>query len=137
MRDAGTPELVYKKAYVVNGHKDPALSATAAGILFAHNVISRDQFAAADRYRHAYAISFGLPAHGRCLLSDDRGGGVRSDEGLEHARRRFQAMVALLDPDQKLQIDNLVVSAYIPGWFLAERCGWQVHPRMRSPAPRC
>ena len=49
-RDTGTVELVAKKLALVNGAADPTLSASAASILLAHDVINRDQHAAAHAY---------------------------------------------------------------------------------------
>ena len=120
-RDSGTPELQRKKLAAVNGAVDPALSASPASILFAHGVLSRDQVAAAERYRRCYALSFGLPHFGGCLLSDGPSGRALDDDRLAHARRQLDAMVAALTTEQKLQIDNLVISAWIPGWFYAAR----------------
>ena len=118
-RDAGTAELQQKKLAAVNGSADPALSATPASILFAHGVLSRDQLAAAERYRRAYAVSFGMPNYGRCLLTDGPGGRALDDDMLARARRQLDAMVTALTTEQKLQVDNLVISAWIPGWFYA------------------
>jgi hypothetical protein len=81
-RGPGTPDLQRKKLPAVNGSADPALSATPASILFAHGVIDRDQLAAAERYRRAYALSFSLPWRGACVLGDRSGGGpARSSPG--------------------------------------------------------
>ena len=120
-RDAGTGELQHKKLIAVNGAADPSLSASAASILFAHRVINRDQHAAADRYYKLYRRSFGLPAFGRCLLADGSGGRALDDDTLAHARRQLDDMVSRLTPEQKMQIDNLVMSNWISGWFYAER----------------
>ena len=117
VRNPGTAELQYKKLAAVNGAADPALSASAATILFAHGVIDRDQLAAAERYRRAYALTFGLPDYGRCLLDDGLGGRALDDDMLARARQQLDAMVAALTAEQKLAIDNLVISAWIPGWW--------------------
>jgi hypothetical protein len=42
---------------MVNGSADPALSATLAGILLAQHIISREQYAAAERFRALRAPS--------------------------------------------------------------------------------
>jgi hypothetical protein len=118
-RDAGTPELQRKKLAAVNGSADPALSCSPARILFAHGVLSRDQLAAADRYHKAYRRRFGLPDYGRSLLNDRASGAALSDDLLERARHDLDHMVARLTAEQKLQVDNLVVSAWIPTWFYA------------------
>jgi hypothetical protein len=66
-RDAGTPELQAKKLLAVNGAGNPALSASAASILLAHEIIDREQHAAAERYHRFCRRSFGLPDYGpRC-----------------------------------------------------------------------
>jgi hypothetical protein len=118
-RDAVTPELQRKKLALVNGAADPALSSSAASILFAHGVFDRDQLAAADRYHKLYRRSFGMPDYGRCLLGDRSSGPAIDDDVLVHARRQLDAMVSRLTPEQKLQIDNLLVSNWLPGWFYA------------------
>ena len=76
-------------------------------------VLSRDQLAAAERYRRAYAIGFGLPWRGACILGDHQGTEV-SDDILERVRQQYEDMATKLTPEQKLQIDNLVISAWIP-----------------------
>ena len=80
----------------MNGAADPSLSASAASILFAHRVLTRDQLAAADRYHKAYRRSFGLPNYGGCLLADGSGGRALDDDMLVHARRQLDAMVRRL-----------------------------------------
>ena len=81
-----------KKLVVVNGAADPALS-TPASILFAHDVLSRDQLTAAERYRQAYALTFGVPRYGRCLLGDGLRGRAVSDDVTARAREQLDAMV--------------------------------------------
>jgi hypothetical protein len=114
-RDAGT------QLSAVNGAGNPALSASAASILLAHDVINRDQHAAAERYHRCYARSFGLPDYGRSLLGAGTSGPGMPDEALERARQQLDALVARLTPEQKLQIDNLVVSNWIPTWFYVSK----------------
>ncbi len=102
----------------MNGSADPALPATPASILFAHGVLSRDQLAAAERYRRYYALSFGLPGEA-LLLGDRRVGTALPDDVLAHARPQLEDMASRLTAEQKLQIDNLLISAWIPTWFYA------------------
>ena len=78
--------------------------------MFAHGVLNRDQLAAADRYHKAYRRSFGMPSFGRCLLADGAGGRAVDDDVLVHARQKLDQMVSRLTSEQKLQIDNLLVS---------------------------
>jgi len=44
-----------------------------------------------------------------------------SDEILEKVQLELDAMVARLDHEQKREIDNLVISNWLPGWFFADR----------------
>jgi hypothetical protein len=118
-RDAGTPELQRKKLAAVNGSADPALSATPASILFAHGVLTRDQLAAAEKYRKAYALSFGLPWRGASTLDDGIRGAPLPDAVLERSREQLDDMVSRLTAEQKLQIDNLLISGWVPTWFFA------------------
>jgi hypothetical protein len=120
-RDNGTPELRRHKLGAVNGAADPALSATPASILFAHGILNRDQLAAADDYHRAYRRCFSLPDFGTCLLGDGARPPLMSEDSLERARQDLDAMVRRLSPEQKMQIDNLVISAWIPTWFFSER----------------
>jgi hypothetical protein len=83
-----------------NGSADPALSASAASIPFAHGVLNRDQLAAAEWYRRCYVLSFGLPWRGACVLGDHRQGGPLPDEVLERAREELEEMVARLTPER-------------------------------------
>jgi hypothetical protein len=53
------------------------------------------------------------------VLGDHSGGRPVPEDILERAREQLEAMVSGLTAEQKLQIDNLVVSAWIPGWFYA------------------
>jgi hypothetical protein len=94
-RDTGTPELVAKKLRAVNGAADPALSVSAASILFAHGVIDRDQHHAALAYHKCYAITFGDPW--RRPTGDGR---PLSDEAREPIRRDMADMMAVLDYEQ-------------------------------------
>jgi hypothetical protein len=64
-----------------------------------------------------YRLSFGLPDYGRCLRGDGPSGSRMPDEAFERARQQLNALVARLTPEQKLQIDNLVISNWIPTWF--------------------
>jgi hypothetical protein len=119
-RDVGTAELRAKKLSAVNGAGNPALWASAASILLAHGILNRDQHAAAERYHLAYRRSFGLPDYGPSLLGGRTGGGPGlPDEAVERTRQQLDAMVARLTPEQKLQLDNLVISNWIPTWFYA------------------
>jgi hypothetical protein len=113
-RDEGTPELVAKKLRAVNGAADPALSASAASILFAHGVLTRDQHDAAGEYHRCWALTFDVPWRKR--TGDGR---PVSDEILARAKIDLDAMVAALDHEQKREIDNLVISNWLPGWFYA------------------
>jgi hypothetical protein len=67
----------------------------------------------------AYALSFGLPWCGACLLGDRQRGSPLPDDVLERARERLAEMVSRLTAEQKPQVDNLVISAWLPMWFYA------------------
>jgi hypothetical protein len=59
-RDAGTPELQAKRAWLVNGHgADPALAASASGILLANRLITPEQFTAGMTYAKLHAMPYG------------------------------------------------------------------------------
>lgn len=117
-RDAGTAELAAKKLALVNGARDPALSASAASILFAHRVLDRDQLAAAVRYGALHSIVFGQAWAGACILGREPGTEAPfDDDGLERRERELNRMAAQLTPEQKIQLDNLVISGWLPSWF--------------------
>ena len=54
-----------------------------------------------------------------CVLGDRSAGTVLPDAVLERAREQLDEMVSALTAEQKLQIDKLVISAWIPGWLYA------------------
>jgi hypothetical protein len=113
-KETVTPELLAKKLTLVNRAADPALSASAASILFAHNAITREQHDAAGAYHLCYALTFGTPWH-----RPTGDGRPVSDEILARAKIEPDAMVAALDHEQKQQIDNVVICNWLPGWFYA------------------
>ena len=88
--------------------------ASAAGILLAHGIITRDQHTAAGDYHRCYSLTFGDPWH-RPTGPDGR---QATDEALEKARLELDAMVAVLDHDQKKrELDHVVISNWLPQWF--------------------
>ena len=79
-RDHGTAELQVKRLALVNGSGDPALSASPAGILFAHGHLSRDQFAAAERYGALHRMVYGVVWFQACLLGKEPGDDMPVDD---------------------------------------------------------
>jgi hypothetical protein len=44
------------------------------------------------------------------------------------ARHDLEAMVKLLTPEQKLQVEIVTISNWLPTWFYASRLGWCAMP---------
>ena len=127
VRDEGTAEFRAKRARLING-ADPALSATASGVLFANGFLTAEQHHAALRYAWAHAVVFGRPWRQACPLADPIGSSPTPDQLIKIAHAKLAQMDARLDYDQRLQVANLAVFGLWPGWFTAAKLGLRPMP---------
>jgi hypothetical protein len=92
-----------------NGSADPMLSATIAGIMFAHGLIDRRQCAAGEKFRQVRAEVFGM----------------RLGNGDPRARmleRRYNALANKLSTDQLIAVVDLVLGIWQP-WLRRQLLG--------------
>jgi hypothetical protein len=118
----------------VNG-ADPALAATAAGVLLARDVITRPMYDAACRYAWLHCSIFGLPTRQlRSLLGRDPGntGPSLTDEQLIERREELAAMEAKLTLEQRQAVASLACFGVIPPWFYVERGIGRALPQDRT-----
>src|SRR5688500_15672041 len=95
-RDVGTADLRRHRLALVNGAHDPALSATLAGIMLAHGILSPEQHVAAQRYRQLRGALYGCP------LARNEGGVPAPDpDRILKLQQAFDALVRRLSPQQK------------------------------------
>jgi hypothetical protein len=117
-----TRENALKMQALVNG-SDPALAASASGILLANAHLSEEQYIAGLRYARAHAVVFGRPwAHIQDVLKCMPWGGDPPTEGQqEWAERQLEKWRAKLSKDQRSAVANVAVFSFIPTWFFAAR----------------
>jgi hypothetical protein len=94
---------------LINGSNDPTLSASLAGILFAHGVLDGRQRATADRFRRARAACFGV-----VLPSDDPNRPTGDEEQAARNAVRYDRLLALLDRDQRRAVIGLALDQRRP-----------------------
>ena len=109
-RDNGTPEVQHKRRAVV-GDADPALSASAPGILFAHGVLDRDQFDQAMIYRRLRSAVYGSPWPTNVLGPDV------TDKRLAALQRRLAEIEARVSQQQRHVVAEVAVFDHIPQFF--------------------
>jgi hypothetical protein len=124
-----TEENAAKMRALVNG-SDPALAASAVGILFANAHLSEAQYVAAMRYSRAHAIVFGRPwAHIQDALKCMPWGGDPPTDGQhEWAERQLDKWHAKLSLDQRQAIANVTVFGFIPTFFFVSRLRLKMLP---------
>jgi hypothetical protein len=130
--DRGPRENQAKRHALING-ADPALAASASGILFAAGHLDQEQLNAGLRFARAHAIVFGRPwAHIqdplRCL---PWGGEPPSDELHAWAENRLSAWRAELTEEQIQAIGDLLVFNTLPHWWLCSRIKLREMPEDR------
>jgi hypothetical protein len=108
--DLGTRDLQRHKAGVVNGASDSALSASLAGVLFAHAVLNARQRDAADRFRRARAAIFGAILPDRDLNNRREA----TEEQIKRSERRYNALVGILTEDQLSAVVDLALDLRLP-----------------------
>ena len=117
IRDLGTREFQDKRAYLVNG-ADPALAATASGILLANGLLTREQYDAAMRYAWAHALTFGKRWRQICPLGEP----VWSEPPQrmqEIARDKLAWMDSRLRLEQRKAVADVAVFGFLPMWWIA------------------
>jgi hypothetical protein len=119
IRDQGTREFCAKRAYLVNG-ADPALAATASGILLANGLLTREQHDAALRYSWAHALTYGKVWRQTCPLGEDAGRAA-PDRLLELARDKLAWMDGRLDLAQRKAVADVAVFGFLPMWWMASK----------------
>ena len=123
IRDQGTKEFQAKRLALVNG-ADPALAATAPGILLANGFISPQQHAACQRYGWAHAMTFGRPWAQASPLAESAGSEPPA-RIQEIAKDRLEQMNRHLSKTERLRVANLAVFNFLPTWFFAKRGNWK------------
>jgi hypothetical protein len=119
--DRGTQQLQARRAFLANG-SDPALSATASGILYAQGILSQEQYDAAVRYAWAHALSFGTIWRQACpLVQRGEGASPAPDELLAVAKDKLARMDSKLAPDQRQAVADLAAFNVLLGWWVAQK----------------
>jgi hypothetical protein len=127
--DHGTPHAQRHRMLLANGGA-PELAGSAVGILLAYGHLEPRHVAAAWRYAIARAAAFGLARPSACFDAIDisRRGVPQTEESEASARRRFEAMVARLDPEQKTVLDQLMIDGKLPTWFRLAKARRRLRP---------
>jgi hypothetical protein len=110
LRDQGTPEAQAKRLALVNGSARPELASTPADIMFAREILNREQHAAALRFRMARAACFGTP------LANATPGREPDEQVIARNERRYAQLLARLSVDQQLAVIDLALDLQ-PGWL--------------------
>jgi hypothetical protein len=115
-------EVQERRAYVING-ADPQLAGSAAGILFANNVIERRHYDAALTYARLHAFLFGTVC--RCQSPLGWKLAVQCHEPADglvaSAEQRIATVNARLTLEQRQAVANLSVYGFAPQFFFAEK----------------
>jgi hypothetical protein len=122
VRDHGTAEGVRKRHLLVNG-APIEWAGSAITILQANGHVSAEQVNAAQRYRWAYSLAFGLPIPKASQAFVEPHTPRSTDRSLAKALGRFEALAGRLRRDQKAVLDQLVVDGALPGWFRRAKMG--------------
>lgn len=118
LRDHGTEEGQMKRKALV-GEADPALAATALGILFARGYLSTGKNDDLDRDRYTEGLEFGrLRA---CVYGTPWPSNAEStepsDERLVDMKRRLRRKEELLTDEEKHVLDSVCRLHRLPHWF--------------------
>jgi hypothetical protein len=135
IRDQGTREFCAKREYLVNG-ADPALAATASGILLANGLLTREQHDAALRYAWARALVFGKPWRQACPLGEPVGR-IAPNQLLELAKHKLAGMDKRLDRAQRKAVADVAVFGFLPMWWMATNSSCGRCPKTSATARRC
>lgn len=103
--DHGTHELQRHRQHLVGENGDPVLSTTAAGRLFARDLLKRPQFEAAERYRALRCALYGPPWPSNGVPMTDQ----ISETRLLRLQWDFDQMVRALVEDQRVVIAQFCV----------------------------
>jgi hypothetical protein len=119
-RDTGTAEGLARRIWLVDG-SDPALAASAAGVLLARDVITRAMYAAACRFAWLHSAVFGLPYRQLCILGKEPGpsGPGLDDETIAERRAELAAMERRLTLAQRQAVASLCCYGVVPPWHFA------------------
>jgi hypothetical protein len=112
--DAGTPEGCAKRRALV-GDADPALAASALGILLAHRHIDTEQHAAGLEYGRLHAAVYGVP------WSTGSTGPDATMDRAEKVKRELRALESLMTTEQREVVANVAARGAIPNWFFVLR----------------
>jgi hypothetical protein len=129
-----TAETAAKRQALVNG-SDPALSASAIGVLFANAHLTEEQYIAAQRYSRAHAIVFGrLWSHVQNSLGAPlpQEGEPPSDELHAWAEHQLDKWNARLDLPQRQAIANVAVFDWIPTYLFLSKLRLKILPEDES-----
>lgn len=132
-KDLGTPELIRKRMVAVQGaiegRQDPAFSATALGILFAHNVICREQMDVGFHFAKLRRQVGFSPPHARIARYEELMDGhissysyscVIDEEADERRSRTYDGLCLALQAagnKARYEVVRVAVENKLPGWF--------------------
>jgi hypothetical protein len=128
--DHGTEAMQIRRAQLAGKDGDPALTTHPLGILYARELIDRDQYSAGCRYERLYALMIGKPTSATAYRDDERrGAGFDDDDDWESRRdkrdgrneRSFVEATAVLKAisrKAKTLVDNIAVYGRCPAWAI-------------------
>lgn len=116
-RDIGTPEMQFKRAFLVGG-ADPSLSESVIGVIFARGLINEYQLKAGQQYCNLRRKIFGsINPHTSDLIGSCGGLGLIDEETEIRVRSRYNhAKNSLLDCGSIIQVavDKICIYDIMP-----------------------